>query len=164
MKTKTLFKDFEKINKILDGKLVEISIRQHQIGLVLNKTISVSQIQKFLPSIPSIDNSFVTFHDDFLYFIIEELHYEDINTKSYFHNFMQVINAMSEEICQCPALEYVVSSQYVKCFLDKNGLTIADLSKYESILESETPAEVEMHPQRPYLLFINFNNNDKVVE
>ena len=155
MKTKNLFDDFAKLNTVLKGKLVEISVRQHQIALVVDKTLSVGQIRRFLPVIPSTKDAFITFHENYLYFIIEELNYKDISTKSCIHNFMQVINAMSEEICQCPALEYVVSSQYIKCYLDKTGLTISDLSKYEKILESENPAELEMHPQRPYLLFIN---------
>lgn len=161
MKTQKLFEDFYKLNTILEGRLVEISVRQHQIALVIDKTFKLSLIERFMSSIPSLDEAFLTFHDDHLYLIVEEINSKDIvNTQSLFYNFMKVIGIMSEEICQCPALEYVISSQYIKCYLDKNGLTVSDLEKYEEILESDVPAEIELHPQRPYVLFINMEVDD----
>ena len=65
----------------------------------------------------------------------------------------KLIIEISETICKCPALEIVFSGQYLKCYLDKPGLTTEDLKSYERIFDSE--GTLELHGQRPYLLFIN---------
>ena len=148
-----LFNDFNNINKLLDDQLLEISVKQHQITLLLNKSLYFNNLQKILDYINQ-EKSYITFHNDFLCVVLGGFE-DEVDKKSLFYNFLSIIKEMSVEICQCPALEYVVSSQYVKCYLDKTGLNIEDLVKYEKILKAEAKGELEMHPQRPYMLFIN---------
>lgn len=157
MKLNELFKQVDLINKMLDGQLLEISVRQHQITLVLKEPfIYLSNVFNLLGKIDvQNDGSFISSKDDVMYLVIGNLNFQEMEQQTLFYVFMKVISEMAEKVCTCPSLEYVVSEQYIKCFLDKPGLDIETLSKYEEVLHAKGKSELELHPQRPYLLFIN---------
>ena len=75
--------------------------------------------------------------------------------KDVFYPFLKTIEDFAEKICTCPSLEFVITGQYMKCFLDKPGLRVEDLNHYEEILNAKGKGELELHPQRAYLFFIN---------
>ena len=150
-KIEKLFSDFKKINDICSNDLVEISVKQHQITLMFDTSLLYfSGIEK----LPYLSNGFITTFGDNLFITIEVTEStKEIYKEEYYKNFFDVIRIFAEKICQCPSLEYVVSNQYIKCFLDKTNLTVNDLKTYEDVLGAE--GQLELHPQRAYLLFIN---------
>lgn len=149
---KKLFDSFVSLNKKMNNEVLELSVKQHQISILCNDSLlSFESIN----SINISDESFVSTHNDNLYLVIGGLSPDNIKDYEIFHPFMEIIWKFAEEICQCPSLEYKISEQYIKCFLDKPGLKANDLKKYEAILEADNKGELELHPQRAYLLFIN---------
>lgn len=158
MKLNELFKQVDLINEVLDGQLLEISVRQHQV------TISIKDSLVYFPQLKKMfdfafdSKSFVSFSDDIFYFVFVNLSSEDITDKDIFYSFLKTIEDFAEKICTCPSLEFVISPQYLKCFLDKPGLKVGNLREYEKVLDAEGKGELELHPQRPYLLFINENS------
>ena len=149
-----LFKDFINLNEVFDGQLLEISVKQHQIVLLFNESVYFNDLERILKNSEDYTESYISIYENYLCVIVGGFS-DDLNKQNEFYNFLLVIRKMSQEICQCPALEYVVSAQYIKCYLDKTGLGIEDLIKYEEILGAKDKGELEMHPQRPYFLFIN---------
>lgn len=157
-KIESLFDNFMEINNIMDGNLIEISVKQHQITLLFNDSVlRFSDLNK-LVGLYYNEESFITTQNDEIFRIsFANISFDLIEKTNVFYLFMSLIKEMADKICTCPSLEFVVSKEYIKCFLDKPGITINDLKKYEEILDAEDKAVLDFHPQRPYLLFINEN-------
>lgn len=155
MQLSRLFEKTKEIDEILDGELLEISVRQHQVTISLEKTmITFEKAQKLFKAAKTTSDSFISINNNVLYLTIGDLS-DKIGKKHIFYPFISTIKEIAENICTCPALEFVISTQYMKCYLDKPGLKVVDLVDYEDILQAPGKAELELHPQRPYLLFIN---------
>ena len=155
MNLKDLFKQTKVISELLNGELLEISVRQHQVTIsVKEPMLSLPYVKEILNSAKNSSDSFVSTKNDVLYFTIGGLS-KKIGKKNVFYPFIDIITSFADNICACPSLEFIISNQYMKCFLDKPGLKVSDLMDYEDILEAEGKGELELHPQRPYLLFIN---------
>ena len=155
-----LFNSFKSINEILEGELLEISVRRNQISYIFGgNSIGLKDVKTLIDVMKKyeISNSYLTIQDDTYLFLTFEDWYKEAETDGrYLDNvFKMYIDEISEKICTCPALEFVVSNQYIKCFLDKGGLTVDDLSSYEELMGAK--GSLELMPQRPYLLFINEN-------
>lgn len=155
-----LFNSFKSINEILEGELLEISVRRHQISYIFGgNSIGLKDIKTLIDTMKKyeINSSYLTVQDDNYVFITFEGWYKNSETDGrYIDNvFKMYIDEIADKICTCPALEFVVSAQYIKCFLDKGGLTVDDLSSYEELMGAK--GSLELTPQRPYLLFINEN-------
>lgn len=152
----SLFENFNLLNQSLDNQILEISVKQHQINIIIKDPLfyfsTIKNVEKF---VFNPRNSYITIHQDHIIISITDLSTENIDVGNLLYPFLLIIEEFAEKICTCPSLEYVMSKQYIKCFLDKPGLKIEDLQKYEEILQTNGLAELEMHPQRPYLLFIN---------
>lgn len=152
-----VFELFDETNKILDGQVLEISVKMHQITISMKDTmIDMNYIFSLLFKLFEKKFPFgvnVSVNKDILYLTIP-IESDMKNMTDFFSDFINIINEMEKEICSCPSLEYVVADSYVKCFLDKPGTKINDLKTYEKILGAEDIGELELHPQRPYLLFI----------
>ena len=155
---KKLFEQVNFINDMIEADLLEISVKRHQITLMFdNKMMSVNTINSLLSMCnkETEEQSFLASDNESFYFTIGNLSLDDIDKKNVFYPFLYVIDQMANKICTCPALEFIISSQYMKCFLDKPGLKASDLLEYEKILDAKGLGELELHPQRPYLLFLN---------
>lgn len=158
MKIKKLFEKFNEINDILGGHLTEISVKQHQITFLVQESLLEAQpLMELLNSVDSYTDSFITTRDDVLYISIGRLSLDSMSKKDILYPFVYIITSFAQKICTCPSLEFIVAKEYIKCFLDKPGLKISDLKTYEDILGVKGKGELELHPQRPYLLFINEN-------
>ena len=73
MKLSKLFKQVNLINKMLDGQLLEVSVRQHQITLsIKDSLVYFPQIKKML-DFSDDSKSFVSFSDDIFYFVFVNL-------------------------------------------------------------------------------------------
>ena len=154
-----LFEQFDIVNDMLGNQLLEMSIKQHQITLSMKEPIFEFQYIQSLLSLYSKEECYVTTHTDTLYFTLVGLSTDVLSEDNMFYPFMDIIEEIAKEVCTCPSLEFVISSQYIKCFLDKPGLKVSDLSKYEEVFKANGQGELELHPQRPYLLFINVNKS-----
>lgn len=153
--TQKIFKCFEDIQKLFKQEVIEVSVKRSQVTLVFSeKMIGVADIEKFSSEFCGGDKSFVTFDEEFMYLVCE---LED-NTgfQELFGPFLEVTQRVFDEVCKCPIFEFIVSSRYIKLYLDKQGLTVKDLKAYEDIFD-DTEGTLELHGQRPYLLFINMN-------
>ena len=156
MRINELFKKVKEIDEMLGNQLLEISVKQHQITISTKEpNVYFNYVQKLIDASLDKDSSFISFLNDVLYFVFSDLSVEEMKEDNLFYLFMLTISDFSEKVCKCPSLEFVISPQYIKCFLDKPGLTIDALSDYEDVLEAKGKAELELHPQRAYLLFIN---------
>lgn len=157
MKIEDLFKQFNQIDKKLDGDILEISVKQHQITFSLKEPLVTFNDISNLIAMYASDNSYVTTKNDIIYITFNDISNDLIKKNNSLYDFMTIIQEMSDKVCTCPSLEYIISREYIKCFLDKPGLRVSDLLEYENILEAKGKGELELHPQRPYLLFINEN-------
>ena len=152
-----LFKTFNEVNKECDYKLLEISVKKTQIKFIFKESlIFFPSIVSFLETVPyDPEESFITFYDERINITFGGIYENKLQKDNIFYPFMNVITQFAEEICACPSLEFVISELYLKCFLDKPGIGVDDLKKYEEILNAEGKGGLELHPQRPYLLFVN---------
>lgn len=156
--TFNVFEIFEDISSMFpESMLLEISVRQSQISLIFEQEILlVSSLNAEL---------FNSVTDDALLMCVEDklnlvlpFRKSGVNisiSNDSFINLRFLIQKISDTICKCPALEIVFSNQYLKCYLDKPGLTVDDLQQYQKLFDAE--GTLELHTQRPYLLFINEN-------
>lgn len=160
MKTKDkLFNVFNGLRGDLEeNSILEISVKQDQISLLLKEPMLNFKDFSIINDYIEKGDVYTILTQEQLYVMIDDPVFSE-KTSSPFAYLMQIIQKMAEEICTCPVLEYSVTDTYIKCFLDKPGLKIDDLHKYEEILEVVGDAELELHAQRPYLLFINMNQN-----
>lgn len=159
---KKLFEQINVINNMIDADLLEVSVKKHQITLVLNnKMIGFDTINSLLDMCKKDvqEESFLANNNDNFYFTIGNLSLDNLDKNNIFYPFIYVIDQMAQHVCSCPALEFTISSQYLKCYLDKPGLKVSDLSNYEKILKAKDLGELELHPQRPYLLFLNIEED-----
>ena len=156
MKIEYLFNQFNKINEKLEGEILEMSVKQHQVTISLKESLLSFNDVDILNDIYSFQN-YVTTKNDIIFITFPDISQDTIEEKSDLYIFMSVITQMANDICSCPSLEFVISKEYIKCFLDKPGIRTSDLLKYEEILGAKDKGELELHPQRPYLLFINDN-------
>lgn len=158
--SKQLFDSFNQISEIFNNNVVEISVKRHQISLELNqKTILLQDIDKFYNQVKVLQDSFIATNEDSLFIVcgLSEGVLEDTDMQGLFKDFISVTEEIFEKVCKCPVFEFVVSDKYIKIYLDKQGLTTEDLNAYEEIFQLKGEGTLELHPQRPYLLFVNTN-------
>lgn len=160
MLTTELFEIHKELNKIIASKIIEISVKQHQITFMFDKQDilyieDLNIIEDELSRVYSFGEPYITTLSEVIYYTIPDISYDDSETAvPSYEKLITTIQKISEKVCQCPALEYIIAENYIKCFLDKPGLAINDLIEYQQIMEN-TDATLELLSQRPYLLFIN---------
>lgn len=150
-----IFKEIEEY--VPKSNLIEISVRQHRISLYLRNDdiIYLSDVLNLCHDVlVNPEDTIITPDEKGFYILIEEIP-DEVNQSSKFKELVQVIRYMAEHICQCPALEYVISSHYIKCFLDKPGIKLSEIQKMEELFGEE--CTLELSAGRPYALFINTN-------
>ena len=158
---KDLFNEVNRIKDLLETDFVEISVKQHQVDVVFKQDNGINledlnKIKKIFEESHTFETPYLTTFEEEFHFTIPQI--EEKKGKKKPHLFMAAIRKMADEICMCPSLEYVISSFYVKCFLDKPGLYVSDLSKYNEILQDK--GTLELHTQRPYLLYVYYGVHD----
>ena len=158
-----LFKVFNEISNLRkDLKIVEISLRQGQFLIIFEPgIIPLNAFEKISKAVRKSDNGLLPIYSSIGF--INENPALIINTNNFksdqfefsptFEVLDKVITYAAENICKCPALEIAFSSQYIKCYLDKPGITTEDISKYEEMFLLR--GTLELFGQRPYLLLIN---------
>jgi len=159
-----MYEIFKDIDEYLQSSLIEISVKQHQITLVFEKDILplrvLSLVNDWVSTDLDTDQAYVTSLNDIPMIVIPELYFnqaelsENRNHSSLI-SMLYMISIVADKICKCPALEIAFSEQYLKCYLDKPGLTMNDLENYQKMFGPNPTLELQV--QRPYLLFINEN-------
>lgn len=153
-----MFSHFNDINSDLEySNILEISVKQHQIAIWLDNPDKLFYLSDSLQLVHDVivtpQTSYITTLNDNMYVIIEDIPDDFDNDSSKFNIFMKVIRYLADHVCTCPALEYVISDKYIKCYLDKPGLKLDDIRKIEELF-GET-CTLELTTNRPYALFIN---------
>lgn len=153
-----IFRAFQDLNKRLDNNIVEISVMRSQMlfGFEDSQIIYRHDIEKLdgynkvvnFSDIGCIENnmllSFRGLNEDLM---------NSLDSDDDFKTLYSFILFLRDTICQCPALEYVASSNYIKIFLDVPNLTLKNLTKIDEFLGQE--GYLELGAPRPYLLYVS---------
>lgn len=152
-----MFDAFYRIQELIKSNTIaEISVKQHHITIKLKEqnvfyfsdVLSLTHDMMVTPI-----SSYVTTNNDVIYLMIEDIPEKADTIKSDFKEFVQTIRYLAEHVCACPSLEFAISGQYIKFYLDKPGFKLSEIKKVEELFNSECTLELTV--QRPYMLFIN---------
>ena len=156
---KVMFEAFDTINNIQGVEDIrEISVHQNQISFLFTSTNIVymkiiDEIEKIIYPI-EIDD--ITLFEDSLIASCRDLTGLKPDNNDYTANplclFKCVINELSKTVCSCPALEFVLSDTYLKCYIDKPNIPLQDIAKLDKIFDSR--GILELSGQRPYVLYV----------
>jgi len=153
-----MFEAFDKINNISGIESVsEISIHQNQISFAFDsKNIiymeNINEIEQLVNPITITDitlfeNALIASCRD-----LQALEKKKDNQSNPLCLFKAVIEELAKTVCACPALEFVISGSFIKCFLDKPNILLEDVAKLDTIFDSK--GVLELNGQRPYVLYV----------
>lgn len=153
-----MFGAFDKVNDISGIESIsEISVHQNQISFTFeSKNIiymeNIDEIEQLINPIKITD---ITLFENSLIASCRDLKSLD-DKKSNQSNplclFKAVIEELAKTVCACPALEFVISGSFIKCFLDKPNIVLEDVAKLDTIFDSK--GILELNGQRPYVLYV----------
>ena len=160
---KDLFEEVRRLDDSIQSNLIEVSVKQHQIDFMFKKDMLVyvsdlNDIKSSFEGLHLFEEPYLTVFEDEIHFIIPNIELNNMKQ----HIFMKFIGKLADEICTCPSLEFVISPFYIRCYLDKPGLFVDDLKKYDKILNDK--GTLELHTQRPYLLYVYYGVHDDTGE
>ena len=154
-----MFEIFHSIEEMFhsENRLIEISIKQDIIKLYFlekdtfyfNDVLSLAN-----DDLINIESTYLLFHND-VSIVVEDIPKDVDTSQSKFKDLINVIHYLADHICRCPSLEFTISSQYIKFYLDKPGIKTSEICKVEDLFNAE--CTLELHLDRPYALFINEN-------
>ena len=153
---KKAFKSFEHIDDQLDVDLMEISVKQSQMVLTFydELIVNMSDLEKLNKIGDKLKVTDITCFQDRLYVSMRNI--KDIDSfggSSYFIPFYQIITVLRDLICSCPALEYIISNEYIKVYIDLPNIRLSELYKIIDVFKQDP--FIELSGDRPYLLFFN---------
>lgn len=150
----SLYKIFEEINDKFKYDMIEISVKPRQIVLMFKGTyLMKDDLTELVKMTEKANNGFLYSEEGGLCYAID--YNEDESVPDISLPFLDILKEISERVCACPILEFVISDKYIKMFLDKRDLTVTDLLEYEDIFGENSNGTLMLHAQRPYLLFVN---------
>lgn len=153
---KEMFEDFNKINEKLDNKIVELSVKQSRITLSFDdmSLLKIDDIEKINSISRNFSVSEITAFQDVLHIHFSDLSEENLSDKDIcsLANFYRVILILRDNLCTCPALEYIVSEDYLKIFIDLPNIKVKDVSNLDQLFNAE--GFLELNIQRPYVLYV----------
>lgn len=151
---KNLFKVFSSIADYFTYDLIEIAIKPRQTVLIFNGAYLMDKdLKQLLDITKGANQGFLYSEENIMHYALD--YNEDETIPKISQPFINVLKEISEKVCACPILEFVVSDKYIKMYLDKRDLTVDDLTKYEEIFGFPNEGTLMLHTQRPYLLFVN---------
>lgn len=153
---KTMFELFDKINFNLENNIAEISFKQSQMSITFEDQTIVSLDD--LMELQCIENQYAitsisTFNEclHVIFSNLDETLINKVTVEPYSFLYSFIFN-LKEILCSCPALEYVISSNYIKIYLDLPNIYARDIINVDKELNSE--GILELSSQRPYLLYV----------
>ena len=155
-----VFTTFDKLNEpYRSNKISEISVHQNQIDFLFEsgKILYMDSLYKLEDVTNPVKISDITMFNNQLIVSCRDLEPIDKKKKkeSSTHPlwlFRQIIEELSKTVCACPALEFVVSDNYIKCYIDKPNIVLSDLIKINKIFDAD--GILELNGQRAYVLFV----------
>lgn len=152
------FKAFDIIDSQLDGDIMEISVKQSQIVLSFydELIVNMDDIDMLNKLGDKLQVSDITCFQNQLYVAMRGIRdIDSFGKESMFISFYEVIKVLRDIVCACPALEYVISREYLKVYLDLANIKLSDLWRLIDVFKQDP--FIEFSGDRPYLLFINEN-------
>jgi hypothetical protein len=152
------FNAIKEFNSFLSNKIIEISVKRSQIVLTFEDELMItfSDLLKLNQIDDVLNITDVTCFENRIYVsykkLSEELMLQDGRHKD-FVAIYNIIVFLRENLCTCPALEYVLAEPYIKIFLDLPNVQLSDVNKVSSELKQDP--FLELTADRPYLLYIN---------
>lgn len=151
-----LFKSFEELNTILDNKIDVISVKRSRMTFDMQEHNIITR-----QDLEIIDNfcgdSFVqeiTTFQDTLFISTNDLD-DDFFVKNQNNALAKIYSFIIElrsMLCTCPLLEFQISANYIKVFIDVPNLFVKDLASVDKYLQRD--GIIESANQRPYLLYV----------
>ena len=162
----TIFGIYEDIHKLLYGNgFIEVSIKKSRINFEFEdgNLLHANAVTGLLQD-PLITENYLymtSLNDDIRITcdVDDTVLHNMVPSDSIFAPYFELLEELGEHICQCPALEFVVSENFLKIFIDKPSISLNDLEKIKEIFDEEFT--IEVHKQRPYCLFVK-TVNEKV--
>lgn len=159
-----MFDAFSRINAISGiEEVFEVSVHQNQISFLFSSSniVYMDNIKELERIIDPIKITDITLFEDTLIASCRDLSELQPKEKDYTANplclFKAIINQLSETVCACPALEFVISDSYLKCYIDKPNIALQDIAKLDKVFDAK--GILELKGQRPYVLYIKEDNN-----
>lgn len=158
MSINRLLKLFDDVNKAMNGTLLEISVKKSRINFefVEGNLVQINNIRGILedPLMTTNDVYFTSLNDEIrLTCDCENVVSQNaVPDNSKFYECLKLLDIIGTHICQCPALEYTISSNFVEVFIDKPNISSTDLQGLSDVFGCEF--SLELQKQRPYCLFV----------
>lgn len=153
---KTMFELFDKINSNLENNIAEISFKQSQMSITFEDQTIV--LWDDLMELQCIEDQYAitslsTFNEclHVVFSNLDETLINKVTVEPYSFLYSFIFN-LKETLCSCPALEYVISSNYIKIYLDLPNIYARDIINVDKEINSE--GILELSSQRPYLLYV----------
>ena len=145
---------FEEIATKTESDLVDIGVKQSQIMFGFGNEIPFKDLNVINNLKNNVSITDVVSFQDLLFVRLENLS-EDIiddepnNPINVLYSFVLLL---AQTLCSCPVLEYSVSMNYIKIYLDLPNVTPKNLRELDFLLNAE--GVLELGGQRPYLLYV----------
>lgn len=153
---KFLFDRFDKLNRTLDNKIAEISVKQSRITFDFEdqSVLSMSDLRKINESSGAFLVSEIATFQDRLFVIFDELEKGDYEPEfekplGCIYSF---IFTLRDHLCTCPMLEFQIAENYLKIYIDVPNVYVQNLTKIEEIMQAR--GTIESNGQRNYLLYV----------
>ena len=150
-----IIEKFNFINNRLHNNVSEIHVKKKELSFTFENQMIVDFDDLFhLNEIEdSLNINYIATLDDILYVVIPVAETKMIEPKRHPLSFIfSFIYTLKDKLCSCPALEFVVSSDYIKIYLDMPNLDPKNIIELNELLESE--CVIELSSARPYLLYV----------
>ena len=166
---KDLFDLFKTINKSLDNKICEISVKQSRMSFSFDDMgiIKAEDYKKIDNLCRNYSISEVTAFGNMIH-----IHFSNLSQSLLSNNLIQVkdgcgsldsfyslIFELRDRLCTCPALEYVISESYLKIYIDLPNLFVKDIMEVDKLIGLD--GILELNNQRPYVLYVKDWNDEE---
>lgn len=153
VKLEQIFRIYSRAENILDenNELLDIVVNKDQISLRCKNYIEFHKFDALKPLMGLSPDDISIFSDN-LYISYRGISGKIDEASDDVKVLKQIIDSIAEHICQCPVLEMVITSYYIKVYIDKPNIKIKDLADLDKIFESE--GVLETGEQRAYVIYV----------
>ena len=155
------FQAFDKMDSHVEGEIAEISVKQSQfvISFVDQQYIKADDIEA-LSNLQNVSD--ITCYNNELFVAMRDVEEQWAMKSEHVQAFYRIILTLRDHVCQCPNLEYVISHDYLKVYLDVPNIQLSALAALIQLFKQDP--FVEFGADRPFLLFINESSYAEEIE
>lgn len=151
------FKGIKKLSEQLhDNKISEMSVKRSQILLSFEDSSLITMTDLNILDTLGTGVTDITSFNEFLFVGFKELSESKMLSQemdSCFKDIYSIIVVLRDNLCTCPALEFIISEEYIKIFIDLPNIQLSAVNKLNDIFKQDP--FLELSADRPYLLYIN---------